>query len=362
MAIPSVFSENQLSTFLKYVGLPLSLQQQRCSGDASKDLHFLTRLHTHMISTVPYENLWLHYNPKHTNTIRPQDTYSNVVINNRGRGGYCFQVSIFFNHILRGLGFQAYLTAVRIRLRVDGIPQGDYGGWRHLVNIITLSDGTRWSMDVGFGGDGPTAPIQLIHNHPQKNLGSQEIRLWHDWIPMQLLRTTETKLWIYQFRNSAQKEWNSFYAFSSEAEAMEADFHNLNWYTGAHPESFQTYTCLVVKFLRRLKEGSADGNEADEKIYGKRMLVNGVVKENLGGRTRVVEDCKTEQQRLVAMQKWFGMTFTEEEQSGIRDWGTELRGEGSEDIIEKLGKRGDIWEAQRGEGWQWNWKGPAVEG
>jgi arylamine N-acetyltransferase len=353
MALSSVFNEDQISAFLDYIGLPLPLQQQRYSGDAAKDICFLTQLHVYMISAVPYENLWLHYNPTHTNTIKPQDTFTNIVTNRRGRGGYCFQVSIFFNHVLRALGFPAYLAPVRIRLRVDGIPHGDYTGWRHLVNLITLTDGTKWAVDVGFGGDGATAPVQLLHNHPQKNLGSQELRLWHDWIPTQLHRTEETKLWIYQYRNGSEHEWHSFYAFS-EAEAMEADYDNLNWYTGSHPESFQTYTCIIVKFLRCPKL-SANSNEGDQEVYGKRMLINGVVKENLGGKTKVVEDCTTEKQRLQALEKWFGMTFTEEEKAGIQGWGTELRGDGSEGVMAGLEKRRELWEIQRGTQGQMKW-------
>jgi arylamine N-acetyltransferase len=350
MAVPSVFSEDQVSQFLDYIGLPPSLQQQRYSGDATKDIQLLNQLHIHTISAIPYENLWLHYNPTHTNTIKPQDAFTNIITANRGRGGYCFQVSIFFNHMLRALGFPAYLAPVRIRYRVDGIPQGDYSGWVHLVNLVQLSDETKWCLDVGFGGDGPTAPIQLVHNAPQTNLGAQEIRLWHDWIPTQLHRTEASKLWIYQYRNSAQQEWNAFYAFS-ETEAMEADFYNLNWYTGSHPESFQTFTCIIVSFLRRFK----DDGSGEQEIYGKRMLVNGVVKENLGGRTSVVEDCKTEEERLGALEKWFGMRFTEEEKVGIRGWGTELRGDGSEGVVERLGKSGEAWEIRRGKVWQRNW-------
>ncbi|KAH4180486.1 arylamine N-acetyltransferase [Parastagonospora nodorum] len=351
MAQPSVFSEDQISAFLNYIGLPPSLQQQRYTGDASKDIHFLTQLHIHAISKVPYENLWLHYNPTHTNNINPNDTYTSIVTNNRGRGGYCFQVSIFFNHILRGLGFPAYLSPVRIRYRVDGIPQGNYSGWVHLVNVVTLTDGSKWALDVGFGGDGPTAPIQLVHNHISTNLGNQEVRLWRDWIPTQLHRTAETKLWIYQYRNGVEQEWNSFYAFG-ETEAMEADFFNLNWYTGSHPESFQTFTCIIVKFLRREK---GDGSGYQE-IYGKRMLVNGVVKENLGGKTAIREDCRTEEERVRSLEEWFGMKLTEEERAGIRGWGTELKGDGSEGVIARQAQSKEVWEIKRGKEWRHHWK------
>lgn len=362
MAIPSIFNEDQISTFLRYIGLPQPLQQYRYSENAATDLHFLTQLHTHMISTVPYENLWLHYSPTHTNSILPQDTFTNIVTNGRGRGGYCFQVSIFFNHILRALGFPAYLTPIRIRHRVDGIPQGEYSGWVHLVNIVALTDGTKYSIDAGFGGDGPTAPVPLVHDRPQTNLGQQQIRFVRDWIPNQLNRTEATKLWIYEYRNSEAQSWNAFYAFNDDTEAMEPDFHNLNWYTGSHPESFQTFTAIVVKFLRRpVTTRTSSYQEGDQEIYGKRMLINGVVKENLGSKTSIVEDCKTEEERLVALEKWFGISFTEEEKSGIRGWETELKEEGSEGVLEGLGKRREVWEVRRGKDGRSEWKGPTRE-
>jgi len=353
MSIPSVFSEDELSTFLQYIGFPTSLQKQRYSGEAPKDLHLLTQLTIYTMSAVPYENLWLHYNPAHSNSIKPRETYADIVIDARGRGGYCFQVSIFFNHMLRAIGFPAYLSPVRIRPRVDGIPQGDYSGWVHLVNLVTLSDSSKWAVDVGFGGDGPTAPIQLVHDHVRTNLGSQETRLSHDWIPTQLCRTEATKLWIYQYRNSPAQEWNAFYAFS-DAEAMEADFHNLNWYTGSHLESFQTFTCIIVKFLRRPKSDAKAG-EDDQEIYGKRMLINGVIKENLGGKTAVVEDCKTEEQRLTALDKCFGISLTQDERDGIRGWGTELCGDGSEGVVARQCQTAESWAIRRGKEWSREW-------
>ena len=56
-----------------------------------------------------------------------------------GRGGYCMENCIFFNHVLRALGFQVYMAGARIRLRVDGVPTGDYIGWYTLVVLELLS-------------------------------------------------------------------------------------------------------------------------------------------------------------------------------------------------------------------------------
>ena len=61
-----------------------------------------------------------------------------------------------------------------------------------------------------------------------------------------------------------------------------------------------------------------------EKTVGKKMLANGVVKENMGGKTSVVETCRTEKERVEALRKFFGIDLTEEEQEGIKGLRTQL--------------------------------------
>ena len=191
----------------------------------------------------------------------------------------------------------------------------------HIVNIVTLPDCTRWMVDVGFGGDGATKPIPLVDGHITRNIGTQDIRLTRAFIPTQLERTPARKLWIYQYRNSSDKPWNSFYAFSDWVEFLPEDFNIMNWYTGSNPESFQTFTMLIVKCLRRAN----DAVPGEEEIYGKRMLVNGTVKENLGGKTRVVQECHTENERIEALRNWFGIELTPEERESISGFVTELK-------------------------------------
>lgn len=311
----SAYSPAQTKAYLDYIGLPESRQTQD-----EPSLAFLTDLHTHTLSTVPYENLSFHYSEHHKNSLDPQEIFRKIVLDRRGRGGYCMEISIFYNHILRSLGFTVYTAGVKIRRREDGRPSGTFVGWVHIVNIVTLPDGTKWMVDVAFGGDGATKPMPLVENEILRNLGTQEIRLVKDHIPAQVDRRLETRMWIYQYRNSSEQAWNSFYAFY-EAEFTEADYKVMNWFTGHSPDSPQTWGLLVIKFLRRLQEGSEDSYE----VFGKRMLVDGVVKENLGGKTQVVETCTTEDDRIAALRGWFGIELTEVERKGIVGWRTELR-------------------------------------
>lgn len=192
----------------------------------------------------------------------------------------------------------------------------------HIISIVTFPDGSQYHDDVAFGGDGATMPMPLEDGLIHQNLGTQQIRLFRDWIPTQVKRTEETKLWIYQYRNGPEKEWNSFYSFPG-IEFMMLDWGVVNHWMTTHPTSHQRYNVLVIKFLRRLKEGEEEGGE--QEIYGKRMLVNGVVKENLGGRTHIIAELKTEEERVSALKDFFGIKLADEEVLGIVGYKSELR-------------------------------------
>ncbi|KAK6062525.1 arylamine n-acetyltransferase 1 [Seiridium cupressi] len=209
------------------------------------------------------------------------------------------ELAILYDHLLRGLGFNAYTVGVRTRSRIDGVPGGIFPGWVHIVNIVTLPTGERYAVDVAFGGDGPTAPLPLESGLIHQNLGTQ------------------------QYRNGADREWNSYYAFT-EAEFMAADWGVINYWTSTSPDSHQTRTLLVVRFLGRTPEAGERVEEDDWEIYGKRMLVNGAIKENLGGKTRVLAECNTEAERVEALKQHFGITLKEEEISSIKGWATDL--------------------------------------
>lgn len=196
----------------------------------------------------------------------------------------------------------------------------------HIVNIVTFPDGTQYHSDVAFGGDGALFPLPLVADLVHANLGAQQIRLVRDWIPHQAHRTEATKLWIYQYRNGADRAWSSFYSFPG-VEFLAADWGVVNFWIGAHADSHQRVNVLVVKFLRRQRVDDGDGHEGEceHEIYGKRMLVNGVVKENLGGKTRVVAELATEADRLLALEKHFSIQLSAEETGGIIGYKSELK-------------------------------------
>ena len=181
-----------------------------------------------------------------------------------------------------------------------------------MVNIVTLEDGTKYAVDVAFGGDGATRPLLLESDHITRNIGTQDVRLIHDTIPE---HTTDQKLWMYQCRNSPELAWNSFYCFT-EHEFLHSDFVVMSLF--ASKTIFQTTNVLAIKFLRN-----------QEQVYGKIMLVNDVVKMNTSGKTKVERVFDTEEERVDGLNKYFGITLTQEEKEGIKGMHAELGGIGA---------------------------------
>lgn len=169
--------------------------------------------------------------------------------------------------------------------------------------------------------------MRLVEESTIRNIGIQDARLIRDFIPGQVSRAPEHKMWQYQCRNSEMRPWRTFYSFSDTVEWLPQDFGVVNCFAVVSMESSAVTTICMVKFLRRAvadcEDATAEGQL--QEIFGKRMLVNELVKENLGGKTKVVQECRSEEERVEALKKWFGVELTEEERLAIKGHMTELK-------------------------------------
>ncbi|OGM47175.1 hypothetical protein ABOM_003975 [Aspergillus bombycis] len=318
----SHYSTTQISQWLKYIRLPQSLSQYiQCPTEIPKTAECLCILMRCQLTTYPYENLSVHYSSTHLVNIHPDVLYEKMMGPNSGRrGGYCMELSIFFYHMLRGLGFNVFMTGVRNRSRTGGIPGGQYLGWTHIVNIVHLPSHEKYSLDVAFGGDGPTSPLPLDDEcKVVQNLGPQQVCLVHENIPMQ--QPNSPKFWIYQYRNGADREWNSFYSFT-EIEFFQEDFEVMNWF--ASSKTIHRWMVMVVRFLREgeslLFEDKTPKSSTEVKIIGKVILVNNVVKANMGGKSQTICVLGSEAARLQALRDYFGIDLTSEQRESIHGW------------------------------------------
>ena len=189
-----------------------------------------------------------------------------------------------------------------------------------------LPAGEKFALDVAFGGYGPITPLLLEDSGTAvPNIGPQQVRLIYETIPKQQLETP--KLWIYQYRNGPDKEWNSFYSFT-ELEFFQEDFEVMNWFASA--KTLHRWTVLVLRFLREgdcpffSERGEGRFSTADVGVVGKVMLFNNVVKVNLGGKTEIVRSFDSEEGRLQALKDYFGIELTSDQQQGILGWNMHL--------------------------------------
>lgn len=182
-----------------------------------------------------------------------------------------------------------------------------------MVNIVTLADGSKYVLDVGFGADGPTRPLPLLEGIVSQGIVPQELRLVRENIPANT--DPSQRLWIYQTRHTLTDSWSPKYCFS-EVEFLPQDYALMNFYTSQCKFCWFTYRIAVVKMIR---EG--DG------IVGTMILNADVVKRRIRGETEELKRCKTEEERANALEQWFGIYLTAEERRGIGGMVTDL-GEG----------------------------------
>jgi arylamine N-acetyltransferase len=184
-----------------------------------------------------------------------------------------------------------------------------WGCRSHMINIVTIPDGQKYMLDVGFGNDGPTRPLPLSHGVVSQGILPQELRLVRE----NLAQNTDPDqmLWIYQRRYSPKDEWTSVYCFT-ELEFLPQDYEVMNFWTSQSRRSWFTYGIIVVKMIME-----------NETLIGTLILDGEVVKRRIRGSTEKWI-CKTEDERVEALKTWFKIELTQDERAGIRGLVTEL--------------------------------------
>jgi arylamine N-acetyltransferase len=126
------YTPSQIQAYYTRIGLPPS---QHIPPDAvskiantASGLQFLTRLQKHHLSSIPFENLELHYSSHHTITLDPQHLFHKIVERNAGRGGYCMENSCLFGTVLRSLGYDVVSIGAKVNEAVQ--PVSGNKGWK----------------------------------------------------------------------------------------------------------------------------------------------------------------------------------------------------------------------------------------
>jgi N-hydroxyarylamine O-acetyltransferase len=196
---------------------------------------------------IPFENLSILAGQ--SISLDPASLWSKLVQGRRG--GYCFEQNGLMESVLQRLGYAVTPLAARVRRGVTEVRP-------HTHKLLRVQDqGQEFLVDVGFGGEGPSAPL------PWRE-GAWELQ------PGVIHRLRqEDELWVLQCQHDGGL-WLDLYATDNRPR-YPADFEMYNHYTSTHPRSLFVNSMLVSLHTES----------------GYRILFDGSLKEREARRTRL---------------------------------------------------------------------------
>lgn len=181
-----------------------------------------------------------------------------------------------------------------------------------MINIVTITN-KKHLVDVGFGGPGaPTHPIPLLSDQPSGNIGSQSVRLLLSNISDNTRK--DQQLWCYQLAYGENRSWIDAYSFT-ETEFLPQDFKMMSFFTSTSKTSWFTYRIVCAKYLME-----------NEEIVGDIRLYENEVRCRVRGAPTLLETLRTEEERVLALEKYLGVKLSEPEVLGIHGMITQLLG------------------------------------
>ncbi|KAI5777483.1 hypothetical protein EDC01DRAFT_398094 [Geopyxis carbonaria] len=293
---PATYTQEQLQEYFTHIShAPIT----------NPTFSTLKSLITNHLSVVPFENISLHYTTHRSISLEPSHLFDKIV--GRGHGGYCMEVNGFFSTVLRSLGFDIWTTGAKVANQVNNRGEG-FGGWDHMVSIVTTKD-KRWLVDVGFGGGGPVSPIILQTGVQTAGIGSQVFRLARKPVGVD----QKLDMWILQSRDSRSEGWKDQYCFSDQVEFGREDYEVMNYATSTKKGSPFLEMLVCVRTI--LEEGEHDG---EKRAIGRMVLHNNVLKRRMGDMTVVEIKFRNERKRVQVLGDYFGVILTDEEKGAIQ--------------------------------------------
>ncbi|MGE2717162.1 arylamine N-acetyltransferase family protein [Mycolicibacterium litorale] len=138
----------------------------------------------------------------------------------RRRGGYCYEHNGLMGHVLEEMGFGVDRLAARVvwMREDDTLPAQTH----QLLAVTVPGTPGRFLVDVGFGGQTPSAPIRLDTDAEQTTR--------HE--PYRIRDHRDGRL----LESLVRGEWRPLYVFTERPQPL-IDLEVGSWYVSTHPES-----------------------------------------------------------------------------------------------------------------------------
>lgn len=322
------YSDAQLAKYFDRVRIPRSSRLFDVSSlDGEEQLRYLSLLIKHQLTSIPFENLTLHYSWHRVIDTDPQHLFEKIV-DQPGRGGYCMEANSLFHVVLESLGFDVYMVASRVKVGPDA-----FTGITHCLNIVTIGD-ARYTVDVGFGANEPVRPCKMESGLVQDHIGPAQMRL--RWGPLSNSGREAAKVWFYEHRPSSEDQWSAMYCFM-DYEFLPADVTAANLMPSTSVKSIFrksiicvrfTTTCETEKLEKSHEPPSFQETPSDTKgeINGVLILVDDNIKWRRDGKKVWEEQLQSESGRLERLEEYFGIQLSKENKESIKGTSTEITG------------------------------------
>ena len=286
----------------------------------------LTNLQRLTANLSPWGSLGLHYSAHHTLSLDKDVLFTKIV--ERRQGGYCMENNTFFSTVLRSLGYDLYSTGARIAGALTGemgVAAEGYKGWGHQVILVKLDDG-KYLVDVGLGAQGSLEPLRLKEGATSAGSPGVTHRLVRKAIAP--FTDQDQQMWVVEFSTSKtstnfprdtqlhkDEGWKPAYCFEDK-EWLPQDFEPITFAKSKDPKSMFVQTLMLSKPLL-----SEDGSHAIGQVtlvgcmITRRMLRS--EKESWTVEKEELRNCKSEEERIDGLQRWFGVKLRDEEKRGI---------------------------------------------
>lgn len=218
------------------------------------------------------------------------------------------EANALFGTFLLSLGFNLHSGGARVHT-----PTGEWTGWSHMVNLVTIGS-TKYHVDVAFGAEGPVIPMPLVKDGTvQSHISPAKARLSWRNVPGNF--DPEQRLWVYEHRRNEGTDWEIKYCYT-ELEFQACDYNIMNYYTSTSHKTFFTRNVVVDRKIL---------DEEGEDYEGSLILFDNVLKWRIHGEKVKEITFETEEERLEALEKYFGMRFREAEREGIKGLQSQLK-------------------------------------
>lgn len=186
------------------------------------DEYTLKQLMRHRLMTVPFENLDIQAGMPIS--LAPEEIVDKII--HRNRGGYCYELNGLFAMALEAPGIKYQFIAARPMFYKTKLPK------THMA-IVALVDDKQWLCDLGFGGHGICAPMELGCLGEPITQGHDQFMLSKSGTKGYLLQAYVNDAWINQYSfDLSPREW--------------IDFEPANHLNSTHPDAIFVQKRLVI--------------------------------------------------------------------------------------------------------------------